>query len=44
MSILRWDSARHAVAEAHLAAAVDDLAPEILHDLDEHAVPMGLAS
>ena len=35
VSILRGQP-RHAVAEAHLAAAVDDLAPEILHDLDEH--------
>ena len=35
MSALRGQP-RHAVAEAHLAAAVDDLAPEVLHDLDEH--------
>ena len=35
VSILRGQPC-HAVAEAHLAATVDDLAPEVLHDLDEH--------
>ena len=34
-SVLRGQPG-HAVAEAHLAAARDDLAPETLHDLDEH--------
>ena len=35
VSVLRGQPG-HPVTEAHLAAARDDLAPETLHDLDEH--------